>query len=405
MAGRIIAFIARMHIVPFFPEYMRLYDLNYAEAGVMLSVYFIAYGLALVPIGMAADRLSARRLFAWGWIVTGAGIAGVALAPSYAWILVFRVMSGIGVAMLYPPSLKLVSLTFSRQQRGKAIGLLEIGVGIGNLVSMTLYPLLAVWIAFTTLFLAAAVLCLPAGLLSFSLRDPERVAGTTTATAAKPKAAGQEPTSEYQAPPRNRRGLWAERRLWAFLGSTLVLYFVMNGMLAWIPTYLEQIGFDKSGAGLVMGIINTGQVLSSLPAGGISDRIGRRTPVIHAGAVLLGAAPLGFLLAGTGQLPGLALTLLAVLTGVGMGLGIAPSTTLAAELYGTQRSGTVTSANAAVGQLGSALSGALFGWIIDVTQSFVSIWVLCLAGLALRLLLIELVGEPRARVANRQAQV
>lgn len=382
-----MAFIARMHVVPFFPEYMVKYNLGYAEVGLLLSVFYLAYGLVLVPVGMLADRLSARMLFAWGWIVTGLGIAGSAFSPSYEILLATRALTALGVSMMYPPGVKLITLTFEQNERGKAIGMAEIGVGIGMLVSMTFFPALAGWLAFTSLFAAAAIACLPIAVVSFTMADPQ----TTARTAA--------PTGEPASQGQEDRGLLLLKPFWYLVTATTLFYFVMNGMLGWIPTYLEFSGFTKAKAGVITGIINLGQVLSSLPAGGLSDRIGRRTPVIQVGAVMLGAIPAGFLLGGAESLPLLILIIIGAITGVGMGFGIAPSATLAAEMFGQQRSATVTSSTAAAGQVGSALAGALFGWIVDITNSFQYVWIVSLVALAGRIILMELVGEPRHRPA------
>lgn len=380
-----MAFVARMHVVPFFPEYMKIYNLGFAEVGLLLSMFYLAYGLVLVPVGVAADRVSPRLLFAWGWIVTGLGVAGSAFAPSFGILLAARALTALGVSMLYPPSLKLITLTFNQEERGKAIGMSEIGVGAGMLVSMTLFPALSAWVAFTAMFAGAAIACLPVAAMAFSLSDPPAAARPSTQPAGRTGSVTDNPFREVVT----------DRRFWYLVGSTILFYFAMNGMLGWIPTYLEYSGFSKAGAGVITGAIMMGQVLSSLPAGGLSDKIGRRTPVLQAGALMLAAAPVGFLLIGADALPVAVLMVVGATTGVGMGFGIAPSAALAAELFGPHRSGTLTSSTAAACQIGSALAGSLFGWIVDVTGGFAYVWIVCLVALVGRLVLNELVGEPR----------
>lgn len=407
VASRVLAFIARTLVVPFFPFYMAQYALNYTEVGLLLSIYFVAYGIALVPVGVAADRFSPKALFALGWLVSGLGIAAVALAPNYSLLLLARIVSGIGVAMLYGPAYKLVSLAFAPHQRGKVVGTMEMGVGGGMLVALSLFPLLSDYVAFPLLFLATALCCLPAALAANGLSVPALIAQRVDVQAAGEATAGEAGEAFAAQPAENKAGasqppaaaggatILAETTFWLLISGTFLQLSVMNGMLGWLPTYYsEQLAFGAAVSGMIMGAVTATQVFASLPSGWISDRLGRRSPVIHGGSVLMLFAPLMYALLsdGMGLIPAI---LLGIVAGLGIGATVTANSALAAEIYGGKHAGLVASANSAAGQLGSALAGVLFGWIVDLTGSFTWAWWVCVALMGLRILALTFVREPR----------
>ncbi|MFZ5817470.1 MAG: MFS transporter [Bacillota bacterium] len=376
--GRITAIAARLHIIPFFPEFMERFDLTYAQMGLLYSAFFLAYGICLVPMGIAADRFSPRLLFAAGWGVAGLGIASFAWAPSFGWLLAARILAGVGVASLYPATFKLIATHISSEKRGKAMGLLEVGAGMGMLLTVTAAPALIAWLPLPVIFLATGGLALPAIVALLAL--PEAPAPPRTAPAAAPQAA-----------PGIARGseLLRQPRFWFYLLQTLLVMATINGLIGWFPTYLQQLGIEKVGVGLAMGLINVGQMGAAWPAGGISDRIGRRTPVIHTGSALLILLPLALLFGASGAT---LLMVLATLYGMGIGISGVPTGTLGTELFGRRWAGTVSSAAAACSMIASSATGTLFGWIVDA-GGFTPIWILISAMLLLRILLTALIGE------------
>ena len=81
---------------------------------------------------MLADRWSAQRLAAWSAAVAGLSTAGIAwLAHSGATTLALRVVTGIALAGVYPPAIKLVA-GWWRDKRGLAIGILIGALSLGS---------------------------------------------------------------------------------------------------------------------------------------------------------------------------------------------------------------------------------------------------------------------------------
>ncbi len=74
------------------------FGLSAADLGLLAAVLFAAYALTQLPAGLALDLWGARRVQATLALVAGVGFALSALAPTWGWLMLGRVMTGIGVA-------------------------------------------------------------------------------------------------------------------------------------------------------------------------------------------------------------------------------------------------------------------------------------------------------------------
>jgi MFS family permease len=111
-------------------------DLQWVVSGYMLSI-----GALMVTAGRLAD-IYGRRLV----IVTGLAIFGVVsfvcgIAQGEWWLIIARVVHGVGAALIFPVSIAVVSSTFSgpRQMRaiGVVLGVSAIGQALGPFVGGT----------------------------------------------------------------------------------------------------------------------------------------------------------------------------------------------------------------------------------------------------------------------------
>jgi MFS family permease len=108
-----------------------------------------AYALFLASLllvgGVLGDRLGRRRVFALGVMLFASSLLLCGLAPNPLTLILARGLQGIGGALLVPGSLALISASFSREQRGRAIGIWSgfsaIATGLGLLLGGLLIDL------------------------------------------------------------------------------------------------------------------------------------------------------------------------------------------------------------------------------------------------------------------------
>ncbi len=130
----------------------------------VLSAYFAAYALLLIPGGELVDRFGARRLALGGLGLFAVGALAGALAQSFGALLVARVIQGAGAGLVSPAALAGAVSGFPPERRGSALGIWGASAGMSNLAGPLLGGLLtdafgwrANWWALLPLTAAAAI--------------------------------------------------------------------------------------------------------------------------------------------------------------------------------------------------------------------------------------------------------
>ena len=110
-----------------------LWSLDLGEVGWLVGVVQIGFvlGTALAAVLNLADVLPVGRYFAGCALATAAVNAGLVLAPGYRSALVLRLLTGMFLAGVYPPAMKMIA-TWFRSARGLAIGTVVGALTIGK---------------------------------------------------------------------------------------------------------------------------------------------------------------------------------------------------------------------------------------------------------------------------------
>jgi EmrB/QacA subfamily drug resistance transporter len=85
--------------------------------------FLLAAAMFTVPFGRIADIYGMKRVFSAGVALFTAASLLSALAPSAILLIAFRVIQGIGGAMIFVTGLAIITSVYPPQQRGKAIGI------------------------------------------------------------------------------------------------------------------------------------------------------------------------------------------------------------------------------------------------------------------------------------------
>lgn len=96
--------------------------LSAAHLGLLSSTYFLTFGLAQIPLGIALDRYGPRRVEAVLMLVTAAGCALFALGHSLPELAGARGLVGVGVSACLMASLKGFTLWFPRERLASMTG-------------------------------------------------------------------------------------------------------------------------------------------------------------------------------------------------------------------------------------------------------------------------------------------
>ncbi len=120
-------------------------ELNFGPAtkGVLLSAFFWSYTPMQLPAGWLADRANLRALYAAFFAVWSVACGLTGLAGSLVALATLRVLLGIGEAIYLPGGSRIVSLLFSRPERGSPTGIIESGTRFGLALGAPLAAALA----------------------------------------------------------------------------------------------------------------------------------------------------------------------------------------------------------------------------------------------------------------------
>lgn len=323
-------------------------SLTRAELGWVVAAFSTVGALASPSIGRATDAIGGRRTLAAIFLLSGLGMIAIAVAPSFWWLVLAGVLTGIGQASANPGTNKLISAHIPIGRRGAVTGLKQSGVQAGVFV---------------------AGLVLPSVALALGWRATMVVAGTLSLLilATVPTVI---PADRAPASPRDSTGgpAWSPPVLW------LTVYGFLMGMAGgavntYIPLFGEEaIGLSVTVAGSVAGVAGLVAVASRVIWARHSERDGRyitslgqiaALSVVFTGSLLLAPAGGAWLL-WLGAL-GLAASATAW-NAVGM---------LAVMVFaGHERAGGASGVVLLGFLAGLGLGPPAFGWTVDETATY-----------------------------------
>jgi EmrB/QacA subfamily drug resistance transporter len=168
-------------------------DLGFTSAGLswVLNAYTLVFGGLLLLGGRAGDLFGRRRLFLGGVaLFTAASLLGT-LADSATWLLVARILQGLGAAAAGPNTLALITSTFTEPRaRVRALAVLSGVASAGFAIGLIVGGLLTEWFSWRAVLLinvpfGLAILTLAPRFIGEPQRHPARLdlPGALTATA------------------------------------------------------------------------------------------------------------------------------------------------------------------------------------------------------------------------------
>ena len=359
--------------------------------GVLLSAFFWSYALLQIPMGVLADRVNLRWLYAAAFTLWSISQGLIGFATSLGMLIVFRMLLGVGEAIYLPGGSKVVSLLFRPAERGLPCGLFDAGTRTGLVIEGVLVPWMLIhygWRASFSIVGFAALLWL----IPWFLTTPKQLRGKR----------------------RSSRATGALRILWTTIGTLVTnrnllgvclsffcfdyyWYFLVN----WLPDYLvTSRGLTILSAGLYAALPYFVFGASEPIGGWIADRL------IHRGwsetqarkGVVTGAFLTGLLLIPAARVdaPGTAVALIVGGCLVGLATGnllvILQSCAPPAEI------GLWTGVYNFVGNIAGILSPLVTGFLIDKTDSYTAPFVLAASLIAVGpLALWTVVGDLKVK--------
>jgi predicted MFS family arabinose efflux permease len=130
-----LAEVVHWAIVPLLPAYADKFSLSSVETSALVASTGLATLVISPPAGLLADRLGARRLTLLAGAALAAGALGHAIAPSYATLMVARLVFGLAFGIVWTTGLAWLSQVRPVDESKSALGASVTSAGIGVVVA------------------------------------------------------------------------------------------------------------------------------------------------------------------------------------------------------------------------------------------------------------------------------
>jgi len=153
------------------PSIGKEFSMDAISLGWVSTAYLLASAVSLMPSGRIADIYGRKMIFTCGITVFTAASFLMVLCRSAAMLICFRIVQGIGGAMIFGNGVALLTSVFPAEERGKALGVNVAAVYTGLSVGPFLGGLLTLHFGWRSIFWVNVPLgLLVIGLVSFRLR-------------------------------------------------------------------------------------------------------------------------------------------------------------------------------------------------------------------------------------------
>lgn len=386
-----------------FPALQKDLDLGGAELLWIANGYALFLSALMLVGGSLGDALGRKKVFMVGIIIFTLASISCGLSQNAEMLILSRCIQGIGGAMMVPGSLSIISASFPKESRGKAIGTWSMFSAMTTIFG----PALGGWFASMGLWRLIFFINIPLALIALFLLlrfVPESrqegktkldfagstlitisLAGLTYGFIEAPEKGFDNPlilTSLAVGILGMLGFLWVESRSKnammplslfksrVFSGAnflTLLVYGALGGFLFFFPLNLIQVqGYPAEIAGFTM--LPFGLLIAFLSrlSGSWSDKVGPRVPLMLGTALVaigfflfsipeLTAGPTDYW---TSYFPAI------LIAGTGMGLTVAPLTTSVMNSVPSEKTGTASGVNNSISRTAGVLAVAVMGALV-----------------------------------------
>jgi EmrB/QacA subfamily drug resistance transporter len=377
-------------------------NLNATAADVqwVIESYALLLSALLLVGGSLGDHYGRRRVFLLGVVIFAVASGLCGFAGNIRQLIAARAFQGFGAALLVPGSLAIISNSFSKQERGRAIGVWSgfsaITTGIGPVlggwliehVSWRAVFFINLPLAFVVVFislrhvaensdrettrvdwLGAILAALGLGALVYGLIESSQV-GFNDRSVITALVAGAVVlilflvVESHVSQPMLPLTLFRSR---TFAGTnllTFLLYAALGGTLFFLPLNLIQVQhYSATAAGAVLLPFILIMSFLSRWSGGLVARYGPKPP-LSVGPVITAVAYLLFLLPGIGGNYWMDFFPPVIVLGFGMAITVAPLTTTVMNSIAQNRAGIASGVNNAVARTASLVAIAVLGVVM-----------------------------------------
>ncbi len=249
--------------------------LSVGQLGPVLGISNLVRTITLPLWGWAADRFSRKALLVGITGFWGAWTLAIALVHNLTQLMLVRILSSLGLGVLWPAAFSLLSDLFESKKRGTAAGIMTAVSYFGSMASFIVLPMLAAtspdgWRLGFVVMGAASILT---GLLLLVIYEPPR-------GAAEPELGdviSTEAAARYSFHIRDLSALARVRSWWVLLFQNSIDNIAMAILYGWVFVWLDDLGLGDQTI-IAIGLLTLGTLTGMVLFGWLGDRLESRFP-------------------------------------------------------------------------------------------------------------------------------
>jgi MFS family permease len=239
------------------------------------TAFAVVYGLAGIPLGLLADRISRRNLIFAGVLVWSVGTLMCGFSHNFGELFAGRIVVGLGEAGLSPAAISLLSDYFPPSRRGTAVGCFLSGIAMGIGAAIFIGGGVLHFVQLGALAATPLAGQAPWRLVLIVIGAPGLLWALAILVIREPQRRAEERSADTAA----NEGGWRSAT-WARVVPIYIVVamasLVDNAVGAWAPTLLiREFSRDPAQIGLELGLLLTAGFGGGVSLGGwLADRAG-----------------------------------------------------------------------------------------------------------------------------------
>jgi DHA1 family multidrug resistance protein-like MFS transporter len=253
-------------ISPVLPQYALSFSIPVALVGWAVSAFALARLVMDIPAGFLADRFGRKRNMIFGLILIILSSIAAGTATDYAWLILARIVEGLGSALYITSSTTWVAQVTAGESRGRYMSLYTGLIFAGTSFGPTIGGYTAAHFGLNAPFFAYAIFAFIGLMATLRLKEP-----ADSARATRPKMRMQDVLSVLSNGP-----------FMLVNCSVLALFFLRAGVRSTlVPLYASlNLGLSEERIGIVLTVAAIVTSVCSFPSGWLSDKVGRKGPIM-----------------------------------------------------------------------------------------------------------------------------
>ncbi len=339
-----------------------------ALLGFLAAAYFYPYALMQLPSGLLSDSWGPRKTITVFFALAGAASIFLGMVDSLGLAILARILVGLGVAMLFVPTMKVMTHWFKPEEFARMTGILMAVGGLGAYTASRPLAWLSDILGWRGSFVVIGAVTLAVAVaIWFLVRNTPQDKGLP---AVNPSAKGNTGKTETIGLAQGMKMVLSSGSFWilaSWFFFSFCIFFSFGGL--WGGPYLMHVyGLSKAEAGNILGMLALAMIVGSPFLSWLSDKVfrSRKKVIVLAAIITLGLTiPLAFF---TDAMNRPALYLLCFLLGLFNSAVVVVAFTSAKELFPVEIAGTSVGLANLFPFLGGAVAPPIIGAILEAQE-------------------------------------